>query len=108
MKSKSKGYRVERKIRLKMEERGWIVIRSGGSFGKADLVCIKDGKCIFFQVKSTNKEKLYYNGYMEEKLGGFPFFVIVDFGHGDIEVFKPEESLERGKGIPIEDFLNQA
>ena len=105
MKAKSKGYRVERKIRLILEKEGWIVIRSGGSFGEVDLVCIKEGKCIFFQIKSTKKEKLYYYGCMQEKLSGFPFYVLVDFGYGDIEVFRPQEVLERGKGIPLKEFL---
>ena len=108
MKSKSKGYRVERKVRLKLQDKGWIVVRSGGSFGEADLVCIKDGKCVFFQIKSTRKDKLYYYGYMQEKLSGFPFYVVVDFGYSDIEVFKPAEVLEKGKGIPLEEFITQA
>jgi len=107
MKGKSKGYRVERKIRLKLQNEGWIVVRSGGSFGEADLVCIKDGKCVFFQIKSTRKDKLYYYGYMQEKLSGFPFYVVVDFGYSDIEVFKPAEVLEKGKGIPLEEFITQ-
>jgi len=44
---------------------------------------------------------------MQEHLSGFPFYVLVDFGYGDIEVFKPAEFLERGKGIPITSFLQQ-
>jgi hypothetical protein len=106
MKAKSKGYRVERKIRIKLEEKGWIVVRSGGSFGEADLICLKEGKCFFFQIKSTRKKKLYYYGYMKEEISGFPFFVIVDFGYGDIEVFKPSRILEKGKGIPLEGFIS--
>jgi Holliday junction resolvase len=106
MRAKSKGYRVERKIKIKLEENGWVVIRSGGSFGEADLVCLKEGKCFFLQIKSTRKDKLYYYGYMGEKLKGFPFFVLVDFGYGDIEVFKPAQVLEKGKGIPLEEFLS--
>ena len=107
MKTKSKGYRVERKIRILFEGKGWIVIRSGGSFGEADLICIKEGKCIFLQIKSTKKDKLYYYGYMQENFSGFPFYVLVDFGYGNIEVFKPAEVLEKGKGIPIDNFLQQ-
>jgi len=108
MKAKYKGYRVEWKIKKIFEENGWIVIRSGGSFGDADLVCIKEGKCIFFQIKSTKKEKIYYYGYMSDKISGFPFFVLVDFGYGDIEVFKPSQFLEKGKGIPLREFLNKS
>jgi len=107
MRAKSKGYRVERKIKLLLEKEGWIVIRSGGSFGEVDLVCIKEGKCVFFQIKSTKKDKLYYYGYTQDKLSGFPFYILVDFGYGDIEIFKPAEVLEKGKGTPIKDFLQQ-
>ncbi len=37
MKAKSKGSRVERQIKKIFEEAGFEVIRSAGSFGKADL-----------------------------------------------------------------------
>jgi len=107
MRAKYKGYRVEWKIRKILEEDGWIVIRSGGSFGHADLVCIKEGKCVFFQIKSTKKDKIYYYGYMNDKISGFPFFILVDFGHSDIEVFKPSQTLEKGKGIPLREFLDR-
>jgi hypothetical protein len=106
MKAKFKGYRVERNIRIKFEKKGWIVVRSGGSFGEADLICFKKGKCIFLQIKSTRKDKLYYYGYMKRTLSGFPFFVVVDFGYGDIEVFKPLRVLEKGKGVRLEDFIS--
>jgi Holliday junction resolvase len=106
MKAKSKGYRVERNIRIKFEKKGWVVVRSGGSFGEADLICFKNGRCIFLQIKSTRKDKLYYYGYMKEMLTGFPFFIVVDFGYGDIEVFKPSRVLEKGKGVRLEDFIS--
>jgi hypothetical protein len=106
MKIKFKGYRVERNIRIKLEKNGWVVVRSGGSFGNADLICFKDGKCIFVQVKSTNKDRIYYYGYMKDKISGFPFFIIVDFGYGCIEVFKPSKILKKGNGIPFEEFFN--
>ena len=105
IRAKYKGYRTERKIRIILEKKGWRVIRSGGSLGEADLVCFKKGKVIFLQVKSTRKEKLYYQGYKGKELEGFPFYVVVDFGYGKIEVFKPEEILEKGKGKNFEEFL---
>ena len=107
MKAKFKGYRVERKIRMKLEGNGWIVVRSGGSFGEADLICIKNGKCVFLQIKSSRKDKVYYYGYMQEKLSGFPFYVVVDFGYGNIEVFKPAEILKKGSGVSFDEFVNQ-
>jgi Holliday junction resolvase len=107
MKSKSKGYRVERKIRIKLEKNGWMVVRSGGSLGEADLVCFKNGKCFFLQIKSSRKDKLYYYGYMKDEINGFPFYVVVDFGYGDIEVFKPTKILEKGKGMFFDDFFGK-
>lgn len=105
VKAKFKGYRTERKIRILLEKEGWKVIRSGGSLGFADLVCFKNGRAIFLQVKSTRKEKLYYYDYMGKEFEGFPFYVVVDFGRKDIEVFEPSEVLEKGKGRKIVDFL---
>ncbi|MGC9058942.1 MAG: hypothetical protein ACP5H3_00840 [Candidatus Aenigmatarchaeota archaeon] len=104
-KAKYKGYRVERKVRILLENKGWKVIRTAGSLGEADLVCFKNGKAIFLQVKSTRKEKLYYQGYMEKEFVGFPFFVVVDFGYGDIEVFEPAGILEKRKGKSLEIFI---
>jgi len=107
MKTKYKGYRVERKIKQNLEREGWIVVRAGGSFGKADLVCIKKGVGVFFQEKSTRKDKIYYKGYMGKMLEGFPFYVVVDFGYGDIEVFEPANVLEKGKGENFEEFIRK-
>ncbi len=104
MNNKRKGYRVERKIRKILESKGWLVVRAGGSLGDFDLVAFNHGKAIFIQVKSTKKDKLYYHGYMKDKLMGIPFFVFVDFNRKGIYVFKPKKVLHNG--IRLEDFLN--
>lgn len=106
-KAKAKGYRVERKIRLIFEKFGWRVIRAGGSLGDADLVCLKEGKVILLQVKSSKKEELYYYGYEYDKLEGFPFYLVVDFGYGKIRVVKPQKIVRVTDGISLEEFLNQ-
>jgi len=104
-----KGYKVEWKIRKKFEEKGWMVIRSGGSFGEADLVCFKNGKCIFLQIKSTRKKEkiLYYYGYMKERIEGFPFFVVVDFGYGKIRITKPKPKITLEDGEDLNTFLER-
>ncbi len=84
MTNHDKGYRTERKIRLMFEKNGWKVVRPGASLGEADLVCIKNGRCVFLQIKSTKKKVFYYYGYMKKKLEGKPFFLVVDFGYGKI------------------------
>ena len=60
--SKKKGYRTERKIKNIFEKYGWKVIRAGASLGEADLVCIKNKKCLLIQVKSTRNKIFYYYG----------------------------------------------
>ena len=73
--TKKKGYRIERNIRIEFEKNNWRVVRAGGSLGEADLICIKSGRCVFLQIKSTNKDTLYYYGYMGKDLEGLPGFV---------------------------------
>jgi Holliday junction resolvase len=107
MLNKRKGYRVERKIRIEFESNGWKVVRAGASIGEADLICIKKRKCILLQIKSTKKKTFYYYGYAEDKLEGFPFFLIVDFGYGKIRVVKPKRRVEMADGNDMRDFLHK-
>ena len=78
MLNKLKGYRVERKVKLLLMQHGWKVVRAGGSLGEYDLIAFKRGKVLFFQIKSTAKEKFYYYGYSETEYEGFPFKLVVD------------------------------
>ncbi|MEM5852878.1 MAG: hypothetical protein QXS37_00690 [Candidatus Aenigmatarchaeota archaeon] len=102
---KRKGYRVERKIRQIFEKYGWKVVRAGASLGEADLVCLKNGKCLLLQVKSTRKKSLYFYGKISEKLEGFPFYLVVDFGYGNIRILKPSRKVLRDSGEKLEEFL---
>jgi Holliday junction resolvase len=105
--SKRKGYRVERKIRLVLEREGWKVVRAGASLGEADLICIKNGKCILLQIKSTKKKSLYYYGYMKNKIEGFPYFLVVDFGYGKIRILYPKGKVEVTEGMDFIEFLRK-
>ena len=105
-KNKKKGYRVERKIRMLFEKYNWKVIRAGASLGEADLICIKDGKSIFLQIKSTKKEVFYFYEYMKNKLEGCPFFLVVDFGYNKIRILPPKEKVYMGDGMPLKEFLD--
>lgn len=102
-----KGYKAEWKIKKIFEGYGWKVVRSGGSFGEADLICIKNGKCLFLQIKKTKKDVFYYYGYMKNKLEGFPFFVVVDFGYNNIRIVKPKNKIEKTDGENLFKFLEE-
>ena len=105
MQTKAKGYRVERKIRQMFEKNGWKVIRAGASLGEADIICIKNGRCILIQVKSTRKKVFYYYGYADKRLEGVPFYLVVDFGYGKIRILLPKSKIEDTDGVHLEEFL---
>jgi len=100
-----KGYRVERNIRIIFEKVGWKVIRTGASLGDADLVCLKKGKCILIQIKSTKKKTLYYYDYMKRNIEKFPFYLVVDFGYGIIRITPPKYKITPADGVDLKQFL---
>ena len=102
---KRKGYIVERKIRFFFENNGWIVVRAGASLGEADLICLKDSKCVLLQIKSTKKKTLYYDGYMKSTLAGFPFYLVVDFGYGKIRALNPQSKVKLSDGEDFNSFM---
>jgi hypothetical protein len=105
MLNKIKGYRIERKIKLLLITYGWKVVRAGGSLGEYDLIAFRDGHCIFFQVKSTSKDKFYYYGYMKKDYEGFPFMLIVDFGRGITRITSPIKIVTKSDGEDLKSFL---
>jgi len=105
MLSKKKGYRVERKIRILFEKYGWKVVRAGASLGEADLICMKNKKCILLQIKSTRKKVFYFYGDLLKEIEGFPFFLVVDFGYGNIRILRPVKKVTQDSGKALRDFL---
>jgi Holliday junction resolvase len=105
MKVKQKGYRVERKVRILFEKNGWKVIRAGASFGEADLVCIKNRKVVFLQVKSTKKPNFYYYGFNESMMEGYPYYLVIDFGYGNVRILPPKSKVNENEGTKLDDFL---
>lgn len=103
--TKMKGYRTERKIRILFEKNGWRVVRSGASLGESDLICIKEGGCIFLQIKSSKKKSFYYYGFMNASLEGLPFYLVVDFGYGKIRITSPQKKVTITDGQDINEFL---
>jgi len=55
-----KGRAKEYKVKKQLEDDGWIVLRTAGSHGFADLVAVKRYAILFVQVKPDNypSEKL--------------------------------------------------
>ena len=102
---KMKGYRTERKVRILFEKNKWVVTRAGASLGSADLICLKKGKCILLQIKSTKKKVFYYYEYKKENFEGFPFYLVVDFGYGKVRILKPQKKAMIDSGISLEEFL---
>ncbi|MBU5536950.1 MAG: hypothetical protein QXP82_01795 [Candidatus Aenigmatarchaeota archaeon] len=104
---KRKGYRIERKIRLIFQKFGWKVIRAGASLGDADLICLKNKKCLLLQIKSTRETTFYYYGYKKPTIEGFPFFLVVDFGYGKIRVLHPKKKISIHDGYSLKEFLKK-
>lgn len=50
--SYAKGIRAEKKVKTKLEKKGWLVRQSKGSRGPYDLYALKGGKKLLIQVKS--------------------------------------------------------
>ncbi len=107
MLNKVKGYRIERKVKLILIERGWKVIRAGGSLGEYDLIAFKNGHCIFFQIKSTSRDRFYYYGYEDKNYEGFPFMLVVDFGRNVTRVMSPQSIVSKTDGEDLETFLSK-
>jgi hypothetical protein len=83
-------------------------MRAGASLGEADLVCMKKGKCILLQIKSSKKKTLYYYGYMESSLDGFFFYLVIDFGYGKTRVLHPKNKVNFNDGEDLDEFLRKA
>jgi len=105
--SRRRGYVVERKVRLTFDKFGWKTIRAGASLGEADLICIKKGKCILLQVKSTKKDKFYYYDYTSSELEGLPFYLVVDFGYGKTRIIPPKKTVTPKDGKDLKEFLSK-
>lgn len=53
MSNATRGTHLERVVMDKLHDRGWVVIRSAGSHGPADVAAIKPGVVLLVQSKVT-------------------------------------------------------
>ena len=97
---------VERKIRMIFEKHGWKTLRAGASLGPADLICIKKGKCVLLQAKSTKKKKFYNYSHYADSIEGFPLFLVIDFGYGNIRISHPKKTVSAEEGKDLKKFLS--
>jgi len=91
---------------MMFDKYGWKTVRSGASLGEADLICIKNGRCLLIQVKTTKKKKFYYYDYSKPSLEKIPFRLVVDFGYGKIRIMKPQKIVEPSDGEDLKTFLD--
>jgi Holliday junction resolvase len=88
---------------------GWAVVRSGGSLGPVDLVCVKHGQAMLVQVKRSTGTYLYLGRDIRKQVRGFAVVFVADFGRGNIRVVPRKISVTPKDGVPVREFLgNQA
>jgi Holliday junction resolvase len=103
--AKRRGTRTEYAVRDIFRAAGWAVIRSGGSLGPVDLVCIRHGRLVLVQVKRSAGAYLYLGRDIHKRVQGFPIVFVADFGRGNIRVVPRKVSVTPTDGIPIWEFL---
>lgn len=103
--AKRRGTRTEYSVRDMFREAGWAVIRSGGSLGPVDLVCMKEGDVVLVQVKRKAGRPLYIADGVPQRLQGFRVMLVVDFGRGNLRVTPRRHKVKPQDGIPLREFL---
>jgi len=81
MQSYKKGRRWEWKVKKQWEREGFLVYRSAGSKGAADLIAIKNGQVWLIQVQVNRKpSQQKIQRLLDEALmyGAFPVLVVWD------------------------------
>jgi len=62
------GSNYERELKSILIQKDWLVSRSAGSMGIADLIALKPNEHIIIEVKSTKANKFYTTTTKESKL----------------------------------------
>lgn len=81
------------------------MVRSGGSLGPVDLVCVRDGEVMFVQVKRNVKGYIYLSRDVPERVQGFPLVFVADFGRGNIRVVPKKSGVTSRDGKLLWEFL---
>ncbi|HYA22400.1 MAG TPA: hypothetical protein VEG31_04450 [Thermoproteota archaeon] len=105
--AKRRGTRSEYAVRDIFRAAGWAVIRSGGSLGPVDLVCIRKGQIQLVQVKRSAGTYLYLGRGIRNRVQDFGVLFVADFGRGNIRVVPRKTSATPADGVPLRDFLKE-
>jgi Holliday junction resolvase len=103
--AKRRGTRSEYAVRDIFRAAGWAVVRSGGSLGPVDLVCVKHGQAMLVQVKRSTAAYLYLGRDIRKQVRGFAVVFVADFGRGNIRVVPKKTSVTPKDGVPLRKFL---
>ena len=83
------------------------MIRSGGSLGPVDLVCMRDGQIRLVQVKRSTGSYLYLGRDVHKRVQGLEVIFVADFGRGNIRVVPRKISVTPADGVPLREFLKE-
>jgi len=103
--AKRRGTKSEYLVRDMFKEAGWAVVRSGGSLGPVDLVCMRGGEVVLVQVKRKANCPLYLTEKVPQRMQGFPVILVADFGRGNVRVVPKKHRINTGDGISLAEFL---
>ena len=103
--AKRRGTKSEYMVRDIFRAAGWAVVRSGGSLGPVDLVCVRHGRVMLVQVKRNTTGYLYLGRDIIKRVQGFPVKFVVDFGKGNVRVVPRKISVTPRDGILLRKFL---
>jgi Holliday junction resolvase len=62
-----RGQDYERELKTLLESRGFLVLRSAGSFN-VDIMALKGGITLLIEVKSSSRERIYFTPRLKEQL----------------------------------------
>lgn len=103
--AKKRGTKSEYLVRNIFRGAGWAVVRSGGSLGPVDLVCMRKGHVLLVQVKRKAKGPLYLTDEVPERVQGFRVALVADFGRGNVRVVPKKHRVDPREGTPLREFL---
>lgn len=103
--AKRRGTKSEYLVRDRFKEAGWAVVRSGGSLGPVDLVCMRRGEVVLVQVKRKADGPLYLAEKVPCRVQGFPVTLVADFGRGNLRVVPKRHRINPRDGISLGKFL---
>jgi Holliday junction resolvase len=72
--------KIQAKIKARFEQAGWIVVKliQTNCNGIPDLMCLKDGKTVFVEVKQPGKKPTELQQFRHDQLtqNGFQVFIL--------------------------------